>query len=407
MATKTKKKGVSFSTIFNVVLVILFVIALVVLVCAIYYFQDPPTTQKTLYTSALTYAQEDENGEQPYPIEVKVYKNLNENGLGVYDVKFNYYTDTTIPETEDEYKNVYSAGFQFIDNVSMYNPNRFSLGVWCSFFDTVFSNVAYYNSTNGVSFYAINSLSPDDSWIVDYTFSETVNGVETTSNNLAKLYQRGWVQTGSGSLGWRYFENRNIYSALLNLIQSSASLSDGVYILQLDMSDYFTFKIYNQETGQFDVDTSDNMSVLANVKITVSSNGLVDSSQSLFGQVAYDADYSYGDVAPSDYWESKTIYSLTANDFSFSTNDDGLVVATIKEDILEYISQFKRLYLRIYINLDSFYFDGLAENAFGGLPVDQVTITSSIETGFAIYEDYNIIADDTVTIIDMEVAHNA
>lgn len=396
MATKTKKKSVSFSTILNATLVVMFIIAVLTIGCSLFLLSIAPETLQTLYVSgALTYAEEDENGDKPYPIEIKLYTNENENGIKCLEVKFNYYTDTTIPTTEDEYKNTYAQGFQMTDG--SFFSFRSTLGWWSSTWSTTPVNCYYYNTTNNVSFYAINALTPDDSWIVDYSI-KSADG--TTQNNLVKLMQKGSVQTGTGALGWVGYTEQNIYMALHNMLLSAGSLNDGEWILQFDMSDYFTFKIYDSETGQFSSDYTDETSVFVNIKVTKSSNGLVYASQSMFGAVEHDTNYSYVGITANEYWESYTVYTLSANDFSFAINDDYLVVATLNEDVYSYISTFKRLYLIVYINLDDFGFDGLAEGAFHGLPINEVIITSSTQRYFAVYDNYNIIADATVEIVN-------
>ena len=387
--------GASIKTVCNIILGIMLVCSIVAIALCINYWKNPPNTQKTLYTNALTFAEENSQGEKPYPIEINVFTNERETGIYCTDIKFNYYTDTTIPTTDEDYKFVYSSGIQILDDFRQYIKNDDYLFLWSIHKSIVFEHARYYNTVYGQSYSAINELSPTDNWIVDYSIKTTDElGNEKITHNLAKLFQRGATYDSRGFLMFKNYLVYDINRAISDLTDIVSKLDNGTYILPFDMSDYFSYNIYNAETAKFEPVTADELDCFVTVKITKTDNGLVRASQSLFGQIDYKTDYAYDNVNAEDYAEARVGYVLTEADFVLLGGE-----LYLKPQAKNYLVNFAKMNIQVVLNLDKLGITkGFSKNIFKGLDIFEITILSTEPQEFYIYEDYNILTYD-ITII--------
>lgn len=369
-STPTQTKSPAIDKVMQGALIVLYILAFLSLLIIGYYFyylESKPETVGTAYTDVLTYTQD-----QPFIAEVKYFSNQANNGKECFEFRMNYYTDTTIPSTPDEYKNVYSSGMQLFEDFTFnyeVDPNWVDKSVryWKP------NNPIYYNSTNGTSYEAVNSLSYDDKWIVDF------------SGDLGLLVQTEPVDYQQILWVHRYFRY-DINALVLDLYNSVKSLDNGKFILQYDFSKYFNVKKYNTETGQFDTDiTTDNKFVFCNVVVEKSENGIVEADQSLFGIVNKKSNWSYSGAHNENYWEAMTNYSLTLADFDIVEINYHQYLK-LKDEAISYLSSFGDLIINAVIDLDSTYLlennidiYGFVENAFGELNITSLSISSSVE----------------------------
>lgn len=361
----TKSSSDKALTVALSVLYVFAFLSLLIIGYYFYYLQSKPETVGTAYTDVLHYTKD-----QPFIAEVKYFSNEANNGKECFEFRMNYYTDTNIPTTPDEYKNVYSSGIQLFEDFSFsdaVDPNWINQSVhYCTP-----NNPIYYNSTYGTSYEAVNNLTPDDKWIVDF------------DGDLGLLVQTEPVQTGQ--LLWvKHYFRYDINALVRDLYASVRSLDNGKFILQFDFSKYFNVKKYNTDTGQFDTDiTTDNKFVFCNVVIEKSENGIVEAEQSLFGIVNKNSNWSFSGTHNEDYWEAMTNYSLSLADFDIIEQDNKQYLK-IKNQAANYLREFSDLIINVVIDLDSTYLlendiniYGFASNAFGGLDITSLSITSS------------------------------
>lgn len=392
-ATKRKKSNtsaISVDKITSVAMIILHIVAFIGLLAisyALYYFRNsPPTTVATGYVDSLAYAPD-----ETYAIELQYFTNESNNGLRAYEVKFNYYTDIAIPNTDTEkeqikvdanynadailssvFKTIYSSGVQLLGD-------DISFGVSTS---TTFSEVQaqiqlnnpyYFNSTNGVSYGAINKLDYKDNWIVD--FGKGKLGKITQDKPVEKTGQFLWVSTTI---------RLDVNKFIRDVFDSINALSFGKQVLMFDLSDYFTFQYFSTEDLKFHSPSSDDVDLYVNILVNKDKNGMIDASQSLFGIVRDDAEWSYTGIQSSDYWKTHTEISLSDADFDLNENNE----LKLKNDAIEYFTNFdsETLNITIYINLANTNAVGFAKNAFGDLQIDSIVVTASFDAEFSYYE---------------------
>lgn len=407
MATKKKKKqsvnknkssvlAISLKTLLNVLLTLLFIASLFMIAFAIAYFRNPPETVKTAYADTLTYAQEDENGDKPYPIEVNVFTNERNNGTPCYEIRLNYYTDVNIPENEEDYKNVYSSGYQTVNEKIQWKlETDVQLFSWRTNWYKTITNGYYYNSVNGESYKAINELDYSDKWIFDYG-----NG-----QGLMLVSSKGFFEhtPGTGVFGYTWWWHHDINEFLVDIFDIVELMEDGTYILPFDISEYFNYKIYDSEQKKFIDEQADNKWLFFQMKITKNSNGLVSSNQSLFGQIANNSHYGYDGVDNADYYRSMTIYNLTENDFIINAtiiNGNIYNLATLKTSANNFLNNFSRMYIRVVFDMDKYnYLNlGFSEQAFKDVDVNDIVISSTETTDFYNFSNKQIGVNGNITV---------
>lgn len=395
MAKKQKTAGFVLKTIFNVVMILLFVVAIIAIGFSISFLKnDKSETVKTAYGNTLTYAMEDEAGDKPYPIELNVFTNKAQNGIECYELRLNYYTDSSIPETEEEYKNVYSSGYQSLTPVTTKTKSQ-EKAFLGKYVDTtlITSPGYYYNSVFGESYKAIENLDYSNKWIFDYGDGK---GLMLVSSRPEEKYRNFlWI---------KYFREIGINDFIKDIFEIVSLMDDGVHILPFKVDKYFNYKIYDTEEKKFIDEQADNKFLFFQAKITKSSDGLISASQSLFGQIANNTNYGVNEELQASYYRSLTVYSLTEDDFEFkpvTKNGVKYTFATLKEEAYDYLVNFSRMYIRVYLNLDNANLEniGFNENPFNGLDVDDILLTSSTPLTFYNFSPNTITTSGAITII--------
>ena len=123
---------------------------------------------------------------------------------------------------------------------------------------------------------------------------------------------------------------------------------------------------------------------------------MINSSQSLFGIVSDDANWTYDGVVASDYWTTHTSINLTQEDFDLQDN-----LLTLKADAIKYFSSFDADTLDLIINIDlsKTQATGFSKNAFGDLSINKIIVSSVVEKTFTYYSaPCQIIATENVTL---------
>lgn len=397
VVNSTKKKSsvlaISLKTLLNIILVILFILSLLIIPFSIAYLKNPPETVKTAYADTLTYAQEDKNGDKPYPIEVNVFTNERNNGMPCYEIRLNYYTDANIPEVEEDYKNVYSSGFQCLEKVRTKDKLTTNYISYALNSTEIVSPCFYYNSVFGESYKAINELDYSDKWIFDYGAGHGLMLVSSMGDKLVSqfLWEKAYQRIGIN----------DFIKAIFEIVEL---MDDGVYILPFDVSEYFNYKIYDTEQKKFIDEQADNKWLFFQMKLTKSSNGLVSSNQSLFGQIANNSHYGYDGISNADYYRSMTVYNLTEDDFYLKqsiVNGQTYNLATIKTSVRDYLKSFSRMYIRVLFDLDNLKFDnlGFSSDAFGDVAVNDVIVSSLTEKTFYNFSNKQLNLNGNITVL--------
>lgn len=352
---------------------------IILIVCAIcgalllggtlyYYFNDTSETVETKSINALSYAEG-----QKFAMELNYYSNEKYNGKMLFEVKINYYTDISIPTEDDQAKPTHSTGAQFVDEVKMNHVYTMDgvIGLAGStwFYEPI--NAYLYNADNsGVGFSAIDKLDYQDSWIIDM------------DGGLGLITQRDAVE--ANKVLWFSVKNRDdIWAMILNLYEVVQSLNEGTQVLQLALSDYLLVKPYDGKQFSSTPITEDNTDyTYVNVLVNKSNNGATEASQSLFGVVEKNPEWSATGAQPSDYWQSKTVKVLTINDFDITDSN----TLMLKSDANNYLAPFTDAVFKVVLDLSDYQITAFESGCFGELDIKYLFITSSIAKTVAYHQ---------------------
>lgn len=392
------------------ILLIFFILSLVICGYWAYFRLTWNRTTWSAYKSSILSYTEDKT----YSIEINYFSNKNGNGIELFEIKFNYYTDTCLVFNEKtqtyEYKDIYSTGVQ------LYEKNGFSCYdkrpkpfCWRRY-SLSFGNVTYYNSFEEKTFIATKELNYDDSFILDL------------DGKFAKLTQRGYDKNrrmpykiencpGCGKThidNLKYNIDYNIPLFTKHLMEKTMQgCENGINSLVMDLSDFFSIEMFDKQSGQFYKATnSTTEKVYITCKVSKSDDGFVSSKQSLFGFYKNDSDYGSN---TSDYWKSLTDYTITERDLIYTkiSENDNTYTAKLSDECINYLSKFNDMNIDLKIDLDSYYLSNrnieiyaLEKDFLQGLKVSNVSIIS--ETPKTIYF-YEILDNLSLTNVNVEV----
>lgn len=388
------------------ILLIFFILSLIVCGYWVYFRLTWNRTTWSAYKgSILSYAED-----KTYPIEINYFSNKNNNGLELFEIKFNYYTDTStfFDETTNtyKYKDIYSTGVQF------YNSNKFKcfdrrVKAFCwRRYSLSFGNVTYFNSFENKTFIATKELNYDDSFILDL------------DKQIAKLTQRGYDKnrrmpykiencpgcnnTHYENLGYNIDYNIPLFTKHL-MEKTMQGCENGINSLVMDLSDFFSIEMFDEQSGQFYKATnSTTEKVYITCKVSKSDDGFVSSKQSLFGFYKNDAEYGSN---TNNYWKSLTDYTITERDLIYTKYSDNTYTARLSDKCIEYITKFSDMNIDLKIDLDSYYLSNrnieiyaLEKDFLGGLNVSNISIVSQENRVIRLYENYDDLSLVNVTV---------
>ena len=350
----------------------------------------------TAYLDEATYAEDD-----TFFMEINYFNNSKSNGLEAFEVKFNFYTDTQLPEKKEDgtydTKVMYSSGFQSFNGIQ-YNYDPYNS------FESVFTGHSnhYYNIENafyydteqgGTSFGSLKNqkITDRNEFIFD------INGELCLIKPMGEVYthNNAWVKS---------YDVYDVSYFLICLYDTIKGLDSGEHIFALDLSKYFFVNLQN-ENGSFDTEpTNDVNFTFANIKVNITDNGLISSEQSMFGIVMNDSNWTIDNTGREEYWKTETTYYLENDDFTVKYENGGYFAA-LKSRTINYLTPFRNLNLIVNLDLDNFNINGqkvelkgLTENAFGELEIDEINLTSTQQRDFYVYESSNIICNGDINL---------
>ena len=387
---------------FVITVSILFVICAGLLVWLMYYylFLNGQITISTAYLDKASYSDETK-----FFMEINYYSNEKGNGEEVFEIKLNYYTDTRIPEIEEDgqygTKYMYSTGAQFIGGVEYsWNKGVSIVNLFSGKQDhkyTLLDGYYYDTEMGGTSFTSLKNekLVDQDKWIYDIN-GELCLIQPIKLNHDVVDYWDLWVA---------HVTNRDISYFILQIYNTVKSLDEGENIFALNLSEYFFVTLQN-ENGSFDSEPTDDVNYLySNIKVNVNSNGMISSDQSIFGIVEENSNWSLYGENSENYWQVKVEHNLTANDFNVIFKD-GAYYLKMKTECEEYLKTFNYLNLIITLDLDNIQVEtvnvdviGFDESLYNAFDVYKLILNSTTERTFNVLDDDIIIeADDVITI---------
>jgi hypothetical protein len=326
--------------------------------------------------------------DESYHMNLNYYTNENKNGKEVLDYNLKYYDSQSIAA------GTVGTGIQFVGVKPSFKvepmPGQ-SLGdlIFNPAFRVSLTNnrkdIEYYNTaSNGVSYQATNPLNFGNSFLYD------IDG------KFIKIQQRAEPieKVSVGFITGRIYSD--IWLVLANLVSTLNSLPYGQQVLRVDLSPFFD--IYMSEDGgsNFELITNHTSDyVFIKVAINKTANGLVTASQSLFGQVLGDTEFSLiGET--SSYWKAfgRVTLDVSAFDYTKYGSDDFLCTAKINKALADYLGAFENVKITVNILLNDFRLSssgiliyGLDHDFLRGLEFESVYIYSPWQTVLFCYAD--------------------
>ena len=379
-------------------LVLLCVVCLGLDMWGIYYLTNlkDNVTITTGYVDSMEFTEDEK-----FFIEVQSFPNM-------FEMKLNYYTDTTIPEYDEETKSygekyTYSSGIQFDGGYQAQYDYKYTgfMGLGTSYVNYDLKNEHYYHSDNyGNTFSTIQSVSHENKWIYD------IDG------KLVLLETKGYVQYAKNPYGYPKMLNMNIPVMLYDLACSVQSVEDGKHVVTFNLSDYFTFSLYNEESGKFEKTTNNTTEswMYVNVLVNKHSTTFVSAEQSMFGMFMGDNEWSLYDLESVDFWRARHEYNLGIEHFTI-VYEDNKYYLKLQQNVVNYLKNFNNMQYFVEIDLDNIYLgsekievEGFIENCFDCIAIDKITLTSEETRQFVVYETYNLEYSENITLVQEGVA---
>lgn len=327
---------------------------------------EKPWTLGVVYASML----EKKDGQVPI-INVKVNGNENKNGLAVYDVQFNSYTDT-------EGNGIAGFGIQcigdyFIANNSGLETNSLGLMI---FEDsarykaiqnlerevvnktTVYGDFyLYYTGDDGTTYHQLNYDKVDDYLLInigsdnyrlrlkEYKYNEPVDQFWDFLPWVETKYEEKTTK-----FTWFEVFDYIIYSARTN----SGKVEYEEFSLSLfDLSTYLDIQ-YMDSKGQYHnmPDTADNRTYLT-IPVNYSKDGAINVADSLFKQVAGSPTWNYfNNTEVEDYWNAYAELVLNETHLKYVETTSGYI-AMIDEEFAKYLKTLTNAEIKFNINLSN------------------------------------------------------
>ena len=311
-------------------------------------------------------------------MEANYYSNDKENGVQLQELKYNYFTGYGL--TESEYR---STGMQFIGDFRTYTRE---VQKESEANEKVLNEFYYYDTTNGINWSGFKGqygsvstvLNRNQQFIIkidNRPFSIQLDGKYDT-------YGRLWGFLWTVKQSTTYFDYGDVFDAVFSAIKSNDK-GYGDYYITLDLSQYFSIKEYDSDSGKFkDDDVTDIIKNYAVLKFHYDENGARNSTQSIFGSIECNPKYDTSDEQiDTTYWQERIVYNLTASDLNLRYSDfyDGSF-ASLPLSTKEMFANMGRAKVNITLDLTNTNIIGFDFNAFENLEIDTIRITGTRRT---------------------------
>ena len=318
-------------------------------------------------------------------LEANYYSNDKQNGIQLQELKLNYFMDYNL--TSNSYR---STGMQYLGNFKTYANE---VGSEEEANQRVVENFVYYDSTNGVDFNGYNSLNHSVANKLNRD-TETIIKIdaEAYSIKLDGMYVEKHGKTNFGKWFYNligketihYFDYGDLFECVMQSIKTN-NKKYGDYYITLDLTNFFSIKKFDSQTGKFlNDDVTDIIKNYSVLKFHYDENGAARASQSIFKTINFDKNYGEYNT---EYWQERFVYNLTEKDLLFRQSEqyEGHL-ATLGSATKNKFDQMKRAKVNISINLNSEYLKnkninvvGLDYLAFENFEIDTLTITGSCD----------------------------
>lgn len=317
--------------------------------------------------------------EERYFLEANFYSNAKNNGIALQELRLNYFTDYTLMSTA--YR---STGMQFLGdlkqedlvlvNTTKEQANREE--------PTGFS---YYDTTNGISWDGNKlrtQLNRESTFVIKIDgrpFQIQLNGTFEWTTYKRHWYTLWLAKTPTKHI-W-YYNYLDVFADCMQAIRSN-SAGYGDYYVTVDLSEYFTIREFDAETGKYKTDNvTDIIKNYAVLKFHYDENGARNSTQSIFGCIDCNPSYDIEDKnIDTTYWQERMLYTLTNKHFVYRYSEvyQGYFIS-LSLDTKSLFANMPRA--KVNVNIDMVFGDknivGIDYNGFENFEIDTLTISGS------------------------------
>lgn len=374
-------------TIGNCCLIFLTVIAMMVTIAYGYYhFFVHDITMGTNYidnqigldivdSEDLTEEEKDEF-EDRYFLEANFYSNAKNNGIALQELRLNYFTDYKLLSTS--YR---STGMQYLGDLKQEDLKLVETTEEKANREEP-KGFSYYDTTNGISWDGNKlrtQLNRESVFIIkidNRPFMIQLNGTYEWTT-----YKRSWWSLWLYNQPIKniwYYNYLDVFADCMQAIRSN-SAGYGDYYVTVDLSEYFTVKEYDPETGKYKPDdVTDIIKNYSVLKFHYDENGARNSTQSIFGCIDCNPSYDLvEEEIDTTYWQERMLYTLDNSHLAYRYSEvyDGYFVS-LDMDMKKIFAKMPRA--KVNINIDLINTDkkivGIDYNGFEDFEIDTITI---------------------------------
>jgi hypothetical protein len=323
----------------------------------------------------LTESERDEY-EERYFMTANYYANEKSNGVELQELRYDYFTDYTLRQSA--YR---STGMQYLGN---YRHETITVASADEAGRHVFDEFYYYDTTNSVTWSGYNGASGSVATMLN---RDQVFIIKIDSRPFAIQLTGGYDlygdkrflgflwKTGTQVIGHYYYSYPEVFESVFKAIKSN-DRGYGDYYITVDLSEFFSIREYDPDSGQYKADdVTDIIKNYAVLKFHYEANGAIASSQSLFGSIECNSKYDLNEDYDTDYWQERFVYNLTAKDLAMRYSEvSGGSYASLSLSMQEAFRKMGRVKVNITLDLVQSNIVWFDFNAFENFEIDSIRI---------------------------------
>lgn len=331
--------------------------------------------------------EEKDEFEDRYFLEANFYSNSKNNGIALQEMRLNYFTDYNLLTTG--YR---STGMQYLGDLKQEDLKLVETSEEKANRDEP-QGFSYYDTTNGISWDG-NKLRTQLNRESCFTIKIDGRAFQIQLNKTYEwtTYKRQWytlwIWNKPTTNIWMY-NYLDVFADCMQAIRSN-SAGFGDYYITVDLSEYFTIREFDKETGKYKQDdVTDIIKNYSVLKFHYDENGARNSSQSIFKCIDCNPSYDVEDKnIDTTYWQERMVYTLTEQNFEYRYSDvyQGYF-ASLSLDTKKLFADMPRTKVNINLDLNSQYLKdkkinivGFEYNACEDFEIDTLSITGNAQT---------------------------
>lgn len=321
-----------------------------------------------------------------YFLEANFYSNSKGNGIALQELKLNYFTDYTLMSTA--YR---STGMQFLGDLKQEDLTLIPTTEEKANRDEP-EGFSYYDSTDGISFDGNKirtQLNRESTFVIKIDgrpFQIQLDGTYEWTTYERQWYTL-WIWNKPINNVWMY-NYLDVFADCMQAIRTN-SAGFGDYYITVDLSEYFTIREFDKETGKYKTDNvTDIIKNYCVLKFHYDENGARNSTQSIFNCIDCNPSYDVEDKnIDTTYWQERMVYTLTNKDLvcRYSEVYDGYFVSLSMstKTLFENMPRTK-----VNVVFDTVFEDkkivGIDYNGFENFEIDTLTISGEEQTFYVL-----------------------